>query len=160
MCALVTLLVSTAHTYNAQAQVDFGPQQIISTLANGASAVYAIDLDGDSDNDVLSASAISDKVTWYENDGNGNFGGQHIIDLLVDECVAIHAIDLDNDGDNDVLASGFFGAAWYENDGSGNFSKSYLSDIVANSNSIYADDLDNDGDNDICLNSLSDDRIF
>jgi hypothetical protein len=108
----------------------------------------------------LSASAISDKVTWYENDGNGNFGGQHIIDLLVDECVAIHAIDLDNDGDNDVLASGFFGAAWYENDGSGNFSKSYLSDIVANSNSIYADDLDNDGDNDICLNSLSDDRIF
>jgi hypothetical protein len=36
--------------------------------------VYAIDLDGDGDNDVLSASELVDhKIAWYINDGNGNF---------------------------------------------------------------------------------------
>jgi hypothetical protein len=38
--------------------------------------VYAIDLDGDGDNDVLSASFSDDKIAWYINDGNGNFSSR------------------------------------------------------------------------------------
>ncbi len=34
-------------------------------------SVYAQDLDGDGDMDVLSASHIDDKIAWYENDGSG-----------------------------------------------------------------------------------------
>jgi hypothetical protein len=32
-----------------------------------ARTVYACDLDGDGDNDVLSASSDDDKIAWYEN---------------------------------------------------------------------------------------------
>ena len=32
-------------------------------------SVYATDLDGDGDADVLSASYIDDKIAWYENQG-------------------------------------------------------------------------------------------
>src|SRR5262249_20774640 len=41
----------------------------ISITANGAASVAAVDLDGDGDTDVLSASFLDDKVAWYENDG-------------------------------------------------------------------------------------------
>ena len=56
---------------------DFGDQQVITTLADGAYSVYATDLDGDGDADVLSASITDDKIAWYENLGGGSFGPQH-----------------------------------------------------------------------------------
>jgi hypothetical protein len=75
-----TRIFSYCHpTTNCQAQNIFGPQQIISTNANGASSVYAIDLDGDGDNDILSASYLDDKITWYINNGNGSFSSEQII---------------------------------------------------------------------------------
>ena len=46
----------------------FGPQQVITTEAGGAMCVYAADLDGDGDLDVLSASYRDDKIAWYENE--------------------------------------------------------------------------------------------
>ncbi len=61
---LITLLVLTifASTY-----AQFGPQQIITTNADATRSVYAEDLDGDGDMDVLSASFDDDKIAWYEN---------------------------------------------------------------------------------------------
>ena len=50
----------------------FSPQQVITTQAYGALSVYAADVDGDGDTDVLSASTDDDKIAWYENlDGFG-----------------------------------------------------------------------------------------
>ena len=46
----------------------FGPQQVISTLADGAVSVFAADVDGDGDRDVLSASVGDDKIAWYRNE--------------------------------------------------------------------------------------------
>ena len=43
-----------------------------------ARSVFAADVDGDGDLDVLSASLGDDKIAWYENDGNQNFTA-HII---------------------------------------------------------------------------------
>ena len=57
----------------------FGPQQVITTQADGARWVHAADLDSDGDLDVLSASQgtapnFDDEITWYENtDGVGSF---------------------------------------------------------------------------------------
>ncbi len=48
---------------------------MITTSADGAVSVYATDLDGDGDADVLSAIFNDDKIAWYENiyrDCNGN----------------------------------------------------------------------------------------
>ena len=44
-------------------------EHVISTAANGATSVFATDVDGDGDTDVLSASQNDDKIAWYENDG-------------------------------------------------------------------------------------------
>ena len=40
--------------------------------------MFAADVDGDGDMDVLSASYNDDKIAWYENDGSQNFTA-HII---------------------------------------------------------------------------------
>ncbi|KGE86773.1 FG-GAP repeat domain-containing protein, partial [Phaeodactylibacter xiamenensis] len=65
--------------YENDGSGNFGAQQVITTSANGARSVYAMDLDGDGDADVLSASSNDDKIAWYENDGSGNFGAQQVI---------------------------------------------------------------------------------
>ena len=39
----------------------------ITTSADYATSVYAVDLDGDGDMDVLSASIEDKKIAWYEN---------------------------------------------------------------------------------------------
>jgi len=40
---------------------------VITTAADGALSVFATDLDGDGDQDVLSASTGDNKIAWYEN---------------------------------------------------------------------------------------------
>jgi len=48
-------------------------EHAISTSADYAYSVYAADVDGDGDMDVLSASYNDDKIAWYENDGSESF---------------------------------------------------------------------------------------
>ena len=73
--------------------------------------VYAADLDGDGDMDVLSASDTRrdvDKIAWYENtDGKGTFGQQQVITTKADEA---HSVDLvENPGrGNDIGESSPF----------------------------------------------------
>ena len=43
---------------------------VISDAADAAWSVFAIDVDGDGDVDVLSASKSDNTVAWYENDGS------------------------------------------------------------------------------------------
>ncbi|MCP4809599.1 MAG: VCBS repeat-containing protein [Proteobacteria bacterium] len=90
---------------------------MITTSANGARSVYATDLDGDGDADVLSASSGDDKIAWYENQGGGVFGAQQVITTSADGAVSVYSTDLDGDGDADVLSASFFDdkIAWYQN---------------------------------------------
>jgi hypothetical protein len=91
-------------------------QHVITTDANGASCVYAADLDGDGDLDALSASGS--KIAWYANDGKGQFGPQQVISTAAVGAMCVYAADLDGDGDIDVLSasSGDDKIAWYENE--------------------------------------------
>ena len=47
-----------------------------STICNGATAVFATDVDSDGDIDVLSAS-LNNKIAWYENDGSESFTARY-----------------------------------------------------------------------------------
>ena len=79
-------------------------EQIISTTANGATSVFAADVDGDGDMDVLSASQFDNKIAWYENNGSQNFTEQ-IISTSTDGARSVFAADVDGDGDTDVLTA-------------------------------------------------------
>ena len=138
----------------------FGPQQVITDSAYGASSVFSADIDGDGDNDVLSASADDWKIAWYENtDGLGTFGPQQVITGNASYAVSVFSADLDGDGDNDVLSAsaGDDSIAWYMNlDGLGTFSSPIIISANAeNVSGVFSADLDDDGDNDVIAAATS-----
>ena len=128
----------------------FSIQKIITESAEFAQSVYAADLDGDSDYDVLRGGEDG-IVSWHENDGNSTFKSQKIIDDEGD-AESIHTDDMDNDGDQDVLAvmGGIGEVRLYTNDGNGNFSYQKIysgtSDRISN---VSSGDLDEDSNLDI-----------
>ena len=139
---------------NTDGEGSFGSEQLISLLVDDARSVFAADVDGDGDLDVLSASAGDDKVAWYENtDGQGSFAPQEVISTLGSFPRSVVASDVDGDGDLDVVAasSGDDEVAWYENiDGAGTFGpQQVISTLVAGSQSVEAADVDGDGDIDV-----------
>ncbi len=75
---------------------------------DGAISVYATDMDGDGDVDILGAAHIGDEVSWWENlDGTGTSWTEHSIKdgSIVNGVRSIYATDIDGDGDVDVLGS-------------------------------------------------------
>ncbi len=141
---------------------DFGDQQVITTEAKGARSVYATDLDGDGDVDVLSASYYDDKIAWYENLGGGSFGPQQVITTHANGASCVNAAELDGDGDADVLSASDEDdkIAWYENLGGGSFGPQQVITTLANgAQCVHATDLDGDGDADVLSASRWDDKI-
>ena len=88
----------------------------ITADANQPTSVFAIDVDGDGDIDVFSASFDDDKITWYANDGDENFMPR-IITTDANGASSVYAADVDGDGDVDVLSASINDnkIAWYEN---------------------------------------------
>ncbi|MCB9849578.1 MAG: VCBS repeat-containing protein [Phycisphaerales bacterium] len=149
---------------NLDGRGSFGGKQVISNTADGASAVFAADLDGDLDVDVLSASVGDNKIAWYENlDGIGAFGGAHVLTNTADSAQSVFAIDLDGDTDLDVLAASFLDdtVSWFENlDGAGNFGpEQVISSTADAATSVLACDIDGDLDNDVLVANSGDDAI-
>jgi len=148
---------------NVDGQGTFRLQHIITSNANRARDVYAADIDGDGDMDVLSASAGDNKIAWYENlDGLGGFGVEKVITQTAIGASSVHAADLDGDGDMDVLSTSFIGnqLAWYRNDGKGNFgSPLNIAFNALGATSVYAADIDGDSDLDILTNFSDSDTI-
>jgi uncharacterized protein YegL len=151
---------------NTDGKGAFGEQKIITTAVNFPRAVYTADLDGDGDQDVLSASTSrgSGKIAWYENmDGRGTFGLQKTLTTAADGASSVYATDLDGDGDQDVLSASNEDdkIAWYENtDGKGTFSQQKIITTIADgARSVYVADLDGDGDQDVLSASELDHKI-
>ncbi len=149
---------------NTDGEGSFGDQTVISTDVLGPHCVFANDLDGDGDADVLSASHMDDKIAWYENlDGEGDFGEQQVITTGADDALCVFSADLDGDGDADVLsASGLDDViGWYENtDGEGAFGpRRVVTAGAVEALDVIASDLDGDGDPDVVSASYGDDKI-
>jgi hypothetical protein len=81
----------------------FGSQQVITTQFMVVTvSVYACDLDGDGDSDVLSASVLDNKVAWYENLGDGTFGSQQVITTQAGWAYSVYACDLYTGGPSNI----------------------------------------------------------
>jgi hypothetical protein len=154
---------------NTDGAGSFGTQQVISTAASNAYSVFAGDVDGDGDLDVLSASRgrspnYDDKIAWYENtDGAGSFGTQRVISTAADGAESVFAADVDDDGDLDAISASPYDdkIAWYENtDGAGSFgSGQVISTVAVYASSVFAADVDGDGDLDV-LSASGNDRAI
>ena len=158
------LLLKSALFINFMVFAQFGNQQIISTNANGATAVFAVDIDGDGDIDIVSASDNDNKIAWFENlDGLGDFSAEHVISTSVQRAMNVFATDIDGDGDNDILAvsAGEYRAYWFENtDGLGNFStENLIASNLSFAASIIALDVDNDNDMDVVVGAYGDAKV-
>jgi len=147
-------------SFSINAQIDFEPHVTVDDTGgtNDASSVYAADLDGDGDTDMLSASFNDNKIAWYENtNGQGDFGPQQIITDTAIGASSVFATDLDNDGNIDVLATAGLAnkIIWFKNlDGQGNFgSEQLITNETAGPTSVFAIDIDNDGDMDVLSGS-------
>lgn len=141
----------------------FGAPQLISNQPSGPYDVFAADLDGDGDQDVLSTSLNDDRVDWYENLGSGGFGPRQMIGSHPgDNPVDVYAADLDGDGDVDVLSATYLGreVMWYENLGSGAFGPAQVLGFVNGAREIFAADLDGDGDSDVLAVAETSDKVI
>ena len=136
-------LLESRHLLSA---VGFVTHDIVSSDATGS--VYAVDLDGDGDTDVLSAS--THRLGWYENtDGKGTFAPQQLISpgFLF---WWVHSADVDGDGDVDVLSAADSGLTWHENtDGHGTFGPQQEIGHPDHFAAVKTADLDGDGDLDV-----------
>jgi hypothetical protein len=117
-------------------------------------SVYAADIDGDGDEDVVSASWADSYLSWWENaNGIGTLWVEHVLETSFHWCQSVRAADVDGDEDIDILASSAVAdeVAWFENvDGAGTIWN--LHPVVTSFDSprgICASDIDGDGDIDV-----------
>ena len=131
-------------------------EHIVDDLFSGARSVFAIDLDGDNDVDIVGG---GEYLAWWENDGDENFTRRNIDATWGADCV--QPIDLDDDGDIDILVSVYTSNSirWWENDGSENFTRHTIVSGFDGVRSTYAIDLDSDGDLDVLGAADFDDDI-
>jgi hypothetical protein len=129
---------------------------------NGAYSVYAADVDGDSDLDVLGAAFWDNEISWWEND-EATTWTKHTVDGSFAGAGCVYAADVDGDGDVDVLGSAYYDSAitWWENtNGTGTaWTMHTVSASFAGATSVYAADVDGDGDMDILGTALNADDI-
>ncbi len=132
---------------------------------NGAASVYAADVNGDGDIDVLGAGYMADEISWWESSdtGSGIYWTKHVVWTGYNSAVSVYATDVDGDGDVDVLGAGHYDdlITWWENtDGSGTAWAWHTVDGNFNgATSVYATDVDGDGDVDVLGAGRSCDEI-
>src|SRR5690606_23812234 len=126
-------------------------------------SIFVVDIDGDTDLDLLTTSYFTNTAALYKNIGQGNFGVRQIISNNIEGILSVIADDMDGDGDMDVLCAGYEDntISWFKNlDGTGNFG---LQQIITTNNdyatSVNSFDIDDDGDKDVLSTSLLDSKL-
>jgi hypothetical protein len=146
---------------NIDGQGTYSPPKIVVETIYSVQSVFAVDLDGDADMDILSSANDDAQATWYKNiDGQGNFVEQQPFSTDFNTALVVHADDLDADGDMDVIVyASNNGIAWFENlNGQGSFGPAQtIEEIFGYTESIHTVDLDGDGDKDVIVAGYSDD---
>ena len=122
-------------------------------------SVFATDLDGDGDPDVVFASNSRAGFLWSENLGDGSFATDQLHEISATAVGASSALaaDLDGDGDRDVVGVSEVEntVVWFRNETihrSAAFPQQLgVSPLGGGPNSVFAGDLDSDGDLDVVV---------
>ena len=128
---------------------------VVSTgISDGADDVWAVDVDGDGDIDVLASSVRDDEVQFFRNNlGDGTSWSTHTVTSSADGVESVTAGDVDADGDIDVLATAYSdnSVLWYENTaGSGlSWSARTVTILTLGPRDAALADIDGDGDLDV-----------
>ncbi|KAH8053302.1 hypothetical protein JL722_9525 [Aureococcus anophagefferens] len=152
---------TTTHNATRCASLDF-EKRSVADHEDAAKAVLALDLDGDGDTDVLSASLHDAAVSWFANDGATTFAKRRVSHDAGAGAVAAFAIDVDGDGDVDLpWASHDDGVvAWYENDGAQAFARRVLAEDADGASAVHAVDVDGDGAADVVAAAVNADAVL
>ena len=144
----------------------FGPARHVTPSTDLTRDLFAADLDGDGDADLLGAYSgygtdEYNQAEWIENLGRGEFSDVRLVRIEDHDDSALRPVDLDGDGALDLLAVGLFDGevSWYRNLGRGRFSGQRV--IVEHNRYGGFDtvDLDGDGDLDLIYNDSLHDAI-
>ncbi len=145
-----------AHTQSGQlrwfkhnSDATFTEQTPIDASSTDVAGLFAVDLDGDGDEDILAATQDNSTIYWYEQNA-GNFI-RHQIASGANGGENILAADINNDGVLDVICTNPNSdkVTIYINDGIQNFTALGLTANTLDTNNSFAIDLNNDGTLDI-----------
>src|SRR4030065_721925 len=120
-------------------------------------SVFASDLDGDVDLDLVTANLFSDSVSILKNNGDGTFAAK--VDYATGTVpYSVFAADLDGDGDFDLAVAnlGSNTVSVLKNNGDGTFAPKVDYATGVTPVSVFASDLDGDGDFDLATANLGD----
>ena len=149
---------------NSDGAGTFNMAQVLFDGSESVNELFAADIDGDGDLDVVAPFKKDNIIGWFENtDGKGLFSSLH---QITDEAIlatSVYASDMDGDGDVDVVSAAEDDnrLAWYENlDGLGAFGPLQLiSNDYSHVQSIIVADIDNRNGIDILVAAKYQDQI-
>ena len=127
---------------------------LIADAFSTAICVYAEDMDGDLDMDVLGAAWWRNQIAWWSNDGgNPIVWTKQAIANGFTNAHEVYACDVDRDGDADVLgaSAGNHTIVWWRNDGGSPvvWTAQTIGTGFTGARSVRAADLDGDSDIDV-----------
>jgi hypothetical protein len=141
------LLIAIPFTASIYSQVEF-EAHVLDTSVTEVTAVCAVDLDSDSNIDILAA--YEDNIVWFKNSGTGTFT-KHIVtsNSIIVSCIA--SSDMDGDGDMDLLSFYDDNIVWFEND----LNEEFILHPIATSENDVSDlfpiDINFDGSSDVVI---------
>jgi len=142
----------------------FSAPQLVANGLDGARTVFAADINNDGWMDVICASYLDNKISYFQSsDGQGAFATPMTIASFVAGASSVVAADINGDGNLDILYTAFDNdqVVWSENTGSGTFNNppNLISNVVDGVVIAVAYDLDGDSDLDVVATSSEGDVI-
>jgi len=139
-------------------------KQTVASSFGGAIFVYAEDVDGDMDTDILGAGWNRAQIAWWSNGGQDSIvWTKQIIANGYTQAHEVYACDLDMDGDIDVMgaSAGLNDITWWRNDGGSPivWTEQIIDSACPGARSVRAGDLDGDGDMDAVSAALGSNEV-